>query len=184
MSKVVTIPLAPRTARAIDLATGERTGGPVFLAADGRRLDRHGAARIVRRITRRAGIAKTSAHTRCGTPSSLPHLMPGFRSVMCRKPHPMRIRAPPCDMTVHGPAWTGMPLTSSLPTSPGQPDRSDGEHGRRSWPRSPHPGAQHDRRQRSRTASIWALALSPAWSPGSRQNRVICAFMRMAATVG
>ena len=34
--KVVTIPLAPRTARAIDLAIGERTGGPVFLAADGR----------------------------------------------------------------------------------------------------------------------------------------------------
>jgi integrase len=37
----VTIPLAPRTARAIDLAIGERTGGPLFLAADGRRLDRH-----------------------------------------------------------------------------------------------------------------------------------------------
>jgi integrase/recombinase XerD len=33
--KVVTIPLAPRTARAIDLAVGERTGGPVFLTADG-----------------------------------------------------------------------------------------------------------------------------------------------------
>jgi integrase/recombinase XerD len=49
--KVVTIPLAPRTARAIDLAIGERTAG-------GRRLDRHGAARIVRRVTRRAGIAK------------------------------------------------------------------------------------------------------------------------------
>jgi len=43
--KVVTIPLAPRTARAIDLATGERVGGPLFLTADGRRLDRHGAAR-------------------------------------------------------------------------------------------------------------------------------------------
>jgi hypothetical protein len=42
----VTIPLAPRTARAIDLAIGERTDGPVFLAADGRRLDRHGAGRI------------------------------------------------------------------------------------------------------------------------------------------
>ena len=40
--KVVTIPLAPRTARAIDPAVGERTEGPVFLAADGRRLDRHG----------------------------------------------------------------------------------------------------------------------------------------------
>jgi len=38
--KVVTIPLAPRTARAIDLATDERTEGPIFLAADGRRLAR------------------------------------------------------------------------------------------------------------------------------------------------
>jgi integrase/recombinase XerD len=33
--KVATIPLAPHTARAIDLAIGERTGAPVFLAADG-----------------------------------------------------------------------------------------------------------------------------------------------------
>ena len=56
--KVVTIPLAPRTARAIDLAIGERSEGPVFLAADGRRLDRHGAGRMVRRVARRAGIAK------------------------------------------------------------------------------------------------------------------------------
>ena len=51
---MVTIPLAPRTARAIDLAVGERSNGPVFLAADGRRLDRHGAGRIARR----AGITK------------------------------------------------------------------------------------------------------------------------------
>ncbi len=56
--KVVTIPLAPRTARVIDLAIGERTEGPIFLATDGRRLDRHGAGRIVRRIARRAGIGK------------------------------------------------------------------------------------------------------------------------------
>src|SRR5690348_561584 len=52
--KVVTIPLAPRTARAIDLAIGERCEGPIFLTADGRRLDRHGAARIVRGVARRA----------------------------------------------------------------------------------------------------------------------------------
>jgi integrase len=38
--KVVTIPLAPRTARAIDLAIGERVEGPIFLSADGQRLDR------------------------------------------------------------------------------------------------------------------------------------------------
>jgi len=56
--KVVTVPLAPRTARAIDLAIGERSEGPVFRRGDGQRLDRHGAGRIVRRVARRAGIAK------------------------------------------------------------------------------------------------------------------------------
>jgi site-specific recombinase XerD len=62
--KVVTIPLAPRTARAIDLAIGERCEGPIFLTTGGRRLDRHGAGRIVRRIARHAGIAKKVApHT-------------------------------------------------------------------------------------------------------------------------
>jgi len=52
--KVVTIPLAPPTARAIDLAVAERTDGPPFLAADGRRLDRHGAGRIVRKVASHA----------------------------------------------------------------------------------------------------------------------------------
>ena len=56
--KVATIPLAPRTARAIDLAIGERPQGPIFLAPSGHRLNRHGAARIVRRVARRAGIGK------------------------------------------------------------------------------------------------------------------------------
>jgi len=56
--KVVTVPLAPRTARAIDLAIGERTEGPVFVARDDRRLDRHAAGRIVRKTARRAGIGK------------------------------------------------------------------------------------------------------------------------------
>jgi integrase len=56
--KVVTIPLAPRTARAIDLVVGERCEGPIFVGANGMRIDRHAAGRIVRRIARRAGIAK------------------------------------------------------------------------------------------------------------------------------
>jgi integrase/recombinase XerD len=38
--KVVTVPLAPRTARAIDLAVGERCDGPVFVGTDGRPIDR------------------------------------------------------------------------------------------------------------------------------------------------
>jgi integrase/recombinase XerD len=67
--KIVTIPLAPRTARAIDLAIGERCEGPLFLAADGRRLDRHGTGRVVRRVAHRAGSPRPSPHIRSGTPS-------------------------------------------------------------------------------------------------------------------
>jgi integrase len=56
--RIVIVPLAPRTARAIDLAIGERAEGPIFLNSQGERLDRHAASRIVRRIARRAGISK------------------------------------------------------------------------------------------------------------------------------
>jgi len=124
--KVVTIPLAPRTARAIDLAIGERTGGPVFLAADGRRLDRHGAGRIVRKIARRAGITKAV------TPHTLRHAfitaswMPGSRCATSKRQHRMRTRAPRCGMTEPAAAWTGTPPTSSPHISrapPGNPHR-------------------------------------------------------------
>jgi site-specific recombinase XerD len=62
---IVTIPLAPRTGRAIDLCIGERSGGPILLNRDATaRLDRHAAARIVRRLARRAGIDKrVTPHT-------------------------------------------------------------------------------------------------------------------------
>ena len=56
--KKAVIPLAPRTARAIDLAIGERCEGPIFVTPAGQRLDRHGAGRVVRRVARRAGLAK------------------------------------------------------------------------------------------------------------------------------
>lgn len=43
---------------------GERLAGPIFVSASGRRLDRHGAGRIVRRVARRAGIDKhIGSHT-------------------------------------------------------------------------------------------------------------------------
>lgn len=57
--KIVTIPLAPRTARAIDLYVGERSEGPLFVNRDRtRRLDRHAATRIVKRLAKHAGIDK------------------------------------------------------------------------------------------------------------------------------
>jgi integrase/recombinase XerD len=52
------IPLAPRTARAIDASIGERTDGPLLARADGSRLDRHAAGRIVRRLATKAEIDK------------------------------------------------------------------------------------------------------------------------------
>src|SRR6185312_2454065 len=52
------------TSSAIDLAIGERTEGPVFVARDDQRLDRHAAGRIVRTTARRAGIGKpVTPHT-------------------------------------------------------------------------------------------------------------------------
>jgi integrase/recombinase XerD len=115
--KVVTIPLAPRTARAIDLAIGERTDGPVFLAADGRRLDRHGAGRIVRKTARRAGIGKPSRPTRSDMRSLPRRWTPGCRCGTCKRQLHMRTHAPRCGMTGPGAAWTATQHMSSPPTS-------------------------------------------------------------------
>lgn len=65
------VPLAPRTAEAIDRALDGRDSGPLLLAGDGTdpddALDRFDANRIIRRLARRAGIGKRI------TPHSLRH---------------------------------------------------------------------------------------------------------------
>jgi integrase/recombinase XerD len=57
-SKIVVVPLAPRTARTVYLAIGERSDGPVFIADTTERMNRHQAARVVRRLAKDAGIDK------------------------------------------------------------------------------------------------------------------------------
>jgi site-specific recombinase XerD len=57
--KIVIVPLAPRTARTVYLAIGERNEGPIFVTDTGERMNRHQAARVVRRLARHAGIDKT-----------------------------------------------------------------------------------------------------------------------------
>jgi len=52
------VPMAPRTARTVYLAIGERDEGPIFLADSGVRMNRHQAARVVRRLAKHAGIQK------------------------------------------------------------------------------------------------------------------------------
>jgi site-specific recombinase XerD len=62
--KVATVPLAPRTATAVDVLVGDRAAGPLFQTRTGRRLDRHAAHKVVRRLARAAGITKpVSAHS-------------------------------------------------------------------------------------------------------------------------
>ena len=51
-----TVPLVPRTARALDLVIGERTEGPILRRHDGARLDSRTAYRWVRTIGKRAGL--------------------------------------------------------------------------------------------------------------------------------
>src|ERR687897_2536809 len=50
--KIATVPLAPRTARAIDLAVGERCDGPMFVGTNGTRIERHAAGCPVERERR------------------------------------------------------------------------------------------------------------------------------------
>jgi integrase/recombinase XerD len=61
-TKVVLIPLPPAVARAIDQATGTRTGGPILLNSRGTRMDRHAATRRLRRLAATAGIRAARAH--------------------------------------------------------------------------------------------------------------------------
>ena len=70
--KVVTIPLAPRTARAVDLAIGERTDGPVFLAGDGRGWTGTVPGGSSAGSPAAPGSPSPSPRTRCGTRSSPP----------------------------------------------------------------------------------------------------------------
>jgi site-specific recombinase XerD len=61
-TKVVLIPLPPAVGRAIDRATGTRTGGPILLNSRGTRMDRHTATRRLRRLADAAGMQIARAH--------------------------------------------------------------------------------------------------------------------------
>ena len=65
--KPAVVPLPPRVARSVDQCAGERTEGPLLRSSTGAPMERSCAARMVRRICRRAGITK---HI---TPHSLRH---------------------------------------------------------------------------------------------------------------
>lgn len=116
--KTVTIPLAPRTARALDLTIGERVEGPISSAPMGT-----GCGGTPRRGWCAAwpsepGSPRRSARTPCVTPSSRQRSMPACRCGTCRRPRRTPIRARPCGMTGPASPWTGTPPTSCPPSSP------------------------------------------------------------------
>ena len=56
--KEANVPLAPPTYRALLAYLDGRKAGPLFLGAEGGRMNRHAASRIVRRVATKAGITK------------------------------------------------------------------------------------------------------------------------------
>jgi hypothetical protein len=121
---MVTMPLAPRVARAVDLAVGERVEGPIFLDVNGERLDRHAAGRIVRRVARRAGIGKrVGPHTlrHAFITAALDAGVP-LRDVQEAASHADPRTTMRYDRAVN--PWIGTPPTSSQRSSPAPPAES------------------------------------------------------------
>ena len=119
--RLVTMPLAPRVARAIDLAVGERLDGPIFVDNEGQRLDRHAAGGSCDASPAAPRSANGSDRTPCDTPSSPPPWTPACHCVTCKKRPVTPTRARQCVMTGAGSPSTGTPLTSSPPSSPAPP---------------------------------------------------------------
>jgi integrase/recombinase XerD len=103
--KVVTIPLAPRTARAIDPA-GRCSSRPTGNDWTGT-APRGSSAEL----PAPPGSPSRSARTRCGTHLSPLRWTRGFRCGTSRKPPRTPTRAPPCATTGPGPASTATPPT-------------------------------------------------------------------------
>jgi len=118
--KLVTIPLAPRTARAIDLAIGERCEGPsssgrtgtasTATARGGSSAGWHGAP----------ASPSPSVPTPSGMPLSPPPWMLACRSQTSRRHRRTPIRARRCATTGPGSRWTATPPTSCRPSLPGR----------------------------------------------------------------
>lgn len=138
--KRVTLPIAPRTGRALDLYIGERTMGPIFLGVEGGRMDRYCADRMVKRLVKRVGIDKRiSPHSlRHSFTTAAPVSTPASHCATSKRPHPTPTPARRCATTGHAAASIATPRTSCRRSSPEQPDRPDHHHSASDTERSGH----------------------------------------------
>ncbi len=160
--KIVTIPLGPRTARAIDLAIGERCEGSVFLARTGDGWTGTAPGGSCAGWPGEPGSTNLWARTRYGMRSSPPRLTPGCRCGMCRKPPRTPIRVPRCVMTGQGPILTGTPPTSSPRSSPEPP--ADPPRQAVSSPGRPQPG-------HARSSGSWPATSSAQVTDQARREQ-------------
>ena len=115
------MPLAPRAARAIDLAIGERLDGPIFIDAAGSDSIDTRLAGLCAVSHGGPGSPSGSGPTRCVTPSSPRRSTLAYRSVTCRKPPATPIHGPRCATTEAASPSTATPPTSSPPSSLAHP---------------------------------------------------------------
>ena len=122
--KKAVIPLAPRTARAVDLAIGDRAkdrSSPPQPASGSAGTEPEGSSAA---SPDAPGWPRRSGRTRCDTRSSPQRLAPAYHCETSRKRPPTPTRAPPSGTTGPGHRWTGTPPTSSRPTSPVPPGKA------------------------------------------------------------
>ena len=120
--KTVIVPLAPRAARALDLAIGDRSQGPLFVGFDGERLDatpRHGSC-----DGSLAGRESTSpsGSEPCATRSSPPPSTRAYRYATRTKRPVTPIRPPRWHYDRASVSLGGTPLTSAPRPSLKSPD--------------------------------------------------------------
>ena len=127
--KVVTIPLAPRTARAVDLAIGERP-----LAQSSPEMTGSAWTATARREScaewpNGPGSTSGSDPTPCATHSSPPPSTRVSPSATSKRPPPTPTPAPPCATTGPESHSTATPPTSSPPSSPAPAGKSRSDLG-------------------------------------------------------
>jgi integrase/recombinase XerD len=121
--KVVTIPLAPCTARAIDLAIGNELTGRCSRPPTGGGWTGTAPGELCARSPAAPGTPRPSRRTRSDTHSLPPRSMRGSRCAMSKRPPLMPIRGPRCGTTAPAAAWTDTPPISSPPTSQAPPGK-------------------------------------------------------------
>jgi integrase/recombinase XerD len=122
-TKIALVPLPPAVGRAVDRATGDRVGGPILLNSRGARMDRHAAARRLRRLAGTAGIQVARTHPHMLRHTFVTTMLDAgvdLRDVQIAARH-----ADPRTTMRFGPArtWTATRTTSSPPSWPQAPDR-------------------------------------------------------------